>query len=74
MEISMASQHSKTYDQLEIQRAAYSMIDNHGRAAAQVAMKRARNLGDDSLDARKTWERIVSTICKMQGLPAGAGL
>jgi hypothetical protein len=35
-------------------------------------MRRARNLGDDAADARLTWERIVSTICKMQGLELSA--
>jgi len=67
----MAKSKTRTYDQVEIQRAAYSMIDNHGRSAAEIALKRARNLGDDASDARQTWERIVSTICKMQGLQLG---
>lgn len=70
----MASRKSKTHDQLDIQRAAYSMIDNHGRNAAEIALKRARNLGDDSLDARQTWECIVSVICKMQGQPVPASV
>ncbi len=56
----------------EIERAAYSMIDNHGRHAAEVASRRARNLGDDSIDARVTWERILVTICKMQGAQVSA--
>ncbi|MDB5394825.1 MAG: hypothetical protein JWM91_2331 [Rhodospirillales bacterium] len=62
----MAARKQKTFDHLAIERAAYSMIDNHGRFAAEIAMKRARNLGDEALDARRTWERIVSIICQMQ--------
>ncbi len=68
----MASRKLKTYDQLEIQRAAYSMIDNHGSYAAQIAMKRAHNLGNDPLDGRRTWECIVSAICKLLGQTAPA--
>ncbi len=62
----MATRKSSLPDILDIRRAAYSMIDNHGRQAAQVAMNRARNLGEDARDAKILWERIVTTISEMQ--------
>ena len=61
----MATQ-TTIYDKQDIQRAAYSMISNHGRHAAEIAMRRAANLGDSSFEARRTWERIVSAIDEIQ--------
>jgi hypothetical protein len=54
------------YDDEALRRAAGSMIASYGRYAAQVAMKRARNLGDDSAEARQTWRRIIATIAEME--------
>ena len=68
----MAKRKASLPDLLDIRRAAYSMIDNHGRQAAQVAMNRARNLGDDARDAKLLWECIVATISEMQGGQTGA--
>ena len=46
------------------------MIANHGENAMQVAMRRASNLiANDSLAARRTWERIVSVIAEIQRQP-----
>ena len=52
-------------DAHDIRRAAYSMLANHGSSAAEVALKRARNL-DVACDARGVWERISATLTDMQ--------
>ena len=53
-------------DVQDIRRAALSMIDNHGRCAAEIASRRAQNLGGDSADSRRTWERIVAMIGEIE--------
>jgi hypothetical protein len=53
-------------DRQDILRAAYSMIANHGEQAATIALSRARNLGDDALEAREVWERIFQTLQYLQ--------
>ncbi len=53
-------------DVQDIRRAALSMIDNHGKSAAEIAWRRAQNLGSDSADSRRTWERIVSMIGEIE--------
>jgi hypothetical protein len=56
-----------SYDMEDIRRAAYSMIENHGASAADVAVKRARNLlGDDTKEGRMTWECIFQAITEIQ--------
>jgi uncharacterized membrane protein len=57
----------KTYgpDAQEIRRAAYSMLANHGGNAAEIALKRARNL-DVASEARRVWERIFAMVNEMQ--------
>jgi len=52
-------------DTLEIRRAAYSMLANHGGNAAEIALKRARNL-DVASEARMVWERIFTALGEMQ--------
>lgn len=60
-------QTSTAYDQEDIRRAALSMIANHSENAMEVAMRRADNLvANDSLAARRIWERIVSAIDEIQ--------
>jgi hypothetical protein len=54
----------------DILRAAYSMIANHGEEAATVALNRARNLGDNALEARDVWERIFRALQQLQRGPA----
>ncbi len=50
-------------DKQDIERAAYSMIANHGGAAAAIAMRRAQSLSiSEALEAQLTWERIVVAI------------
>ncbi len=58
-------------DTLEIRRAAYSMLENHGRQAAEVAVRRARNL-DGASEGRLVWERIATMLTDMQGQSRGA--
>jgi hypothetical protein len=57
-------------DRQDILRAAYSMIANHGEQAAPIALARARNLGDNALEARDVWERIFRTLQQLQSGPA----
>jgi hypothetical protein len=52
-------------DAQEIRRAADSMLANHGSAAAEIAMRRARNLAPAS-EARLIWEHISATLSGMQ--------
>ncbi len=60
-------------DAQDIHRAAYSMLANHGSSAAEIALKRARNLAVAS-EARSVWERIFASLTDMQrhgnGVPA----
>lgn len=58
-------------DALDIRRAAYSMLENHGRRAAEIAVKRARNL-DGASEGRLVWERIATMLADMQGQPRDA--
>jgi hypothetical protein len=54
------------FDRHAIQRAAQSMIANHGARALDVALRRAANLaGSDSAEARDTWERVVTAIDRL---------
>lgn len=63
----MKSRSATIFDKDDIRRAAYSMIGNHGRLAAQVAAERARHLiGDDLKESRVMWERIARAIDKLQ--------
>jgi len=57
----------KTYgpDAQDIRRAAYSMLANHGGSAAEIALKRARNL-DVASEARMVWERVFMTLSELQ--------
>ena len=57
-------------DRQDILRAAYSMIANHGEQAATIALNRARNLGDNALEARDVWERVFRTLQQLQAGPA----
>ena len=52
-------------DAQDIRRAAYSMLANHGRNAAEIALKRASNL-DAASEARGVWERIFAMVTEMQ--------
>ena len=52
-------------DAQDIRRAAYSMIANHGRNAAEIAQRRARNL-DVASEARTVWERVVAVLGDIQ--------
>jgi uncharacterized membrane protein len=58
-------------DAQDIRRAAYSMLANHGSNAAEIALRRARNL-DAACEARGVWERIFATVSEMQQHGAGA--
>lgn len=62
----MAKKKSPGPDMQDILRAAYSMIANHGERAAEVAMSRARNLGEDANEARLVWERISGVLQNLQ--------
>jgi hypothetical protein len=63
----MKSRSATVFDKDDIRRAAYSMIGNHGRLAAQVAAQRASHLvGDDLKESRMMWEQIARTIDKLQ--------
>lgn len=62
----MAKQKTLGPDRQDILRAAYSMIANHGEQAANIALNRAHNLGEDALEARDAWERISRTIQRIQ--------
>lgn len=56
-----------TFDETDVRRAAFSMICNHGRSAARVAVQRADNLrGDDVMESRLLWEHIARTIDTLQ--------
>ena len=57
-------------DAQDILRAAYSMIANHGEQVATIALNRARNLGDNALEARDVWERVFRTLQQLQAGPA----
>jgi hypothetical protein len=60
-------------DAEDIRRAAYSMLANHGNAAAEIALKRARNL-EVASEARLVWEGIFASLtdpgCHGTGAPA----
>lgn len=58
-------------DAQDIRRAAYSMLANHGSNAADVALKRARNLDLES-EGRGVWERVFTMLTDMQQRGAGA--
>lgn len=58
-------------DAQDIRRAASSMLANHGTNAAEIALKRARNL-DVASEARGVWERIFATVTEMQQRRTGA--
>ncbi len=57
-------------DKRDIERAAYSMIANHGGAAAAIAQQRAHSLAAcDAADAQVTWQRIATAIHGIQRRP-----
>jgi len=58
-------------DAQDIRRAAFSMLANHGNNAAEIALKRARNL-DVTCEARGVWERISATLTEIQQRGTGA--
>jgi len=63
----MKTRSAMVFDKDDIRRAAYSMIGNHGRFAAQVAAQRASHLiGDDLKESRLMWEQIARAIDKLQ--------
>jgi hypothetical protein len=66
----MKARSATIFDKDDIRRAAYSMIGNHGRLAAQVAAQRASHLiGDDLKESRMMWEQIARAIDKLQPSP-----
>jgi len=67
------AQRKKVYglDIQDIRRAAYSMLANHGGNAAEIALKRARNL-DVASESRGIWEQISATVSEMQRHGTGA--
>jgi hypothetical protein len=58
-------------DAQDIRRAAYSMLANHGSAAAQIALQRPRSL-EAASEARFIWERIFATLDDLGGHGTGA--
>jgi uncharacterized membrane protein len=58
-------------DAQDIRRAAYSMLANHGSNAAEIALRRARNL-DVASESRGVWERVFATLTEMQHPGTGA--
>jgi hypothetical protein len=63
----MKARSATVFDKDDIRRAAYSMIGNHGRLAAQVAAQRASHLiGEDLKESRMMWEQIARTIDALQ--------
>jgi uncharacterized membrane protein len=67
----MAKKNAYGPDAQDIRRAAYSMLANHGSNAAEVALKRARNL-DIASEARGVWERVSAMVNEMQRHGTGA--
>lgn len=64
----MRTRNASIFEKDDIRRAAYSMIGNHGRFAAQIAAQRASHLiGEDVKESRQMWERIARTIDTLQG-------
>jgi hypothetical protein len=58
-------------DAQDIRRAADSMLANHGSAAAEIALKRARNL-EAASEARCVWESIFATLKDLGSHGTGA--
>ncbi len=57
-------------DKQDIERAAHSMIANHGGAAAAIARHRALSLvKSEALEAQVTWLRIGAAIGEIQRRP-----
>ena len=63
----MSSRGGLGYDKQDIERAAYSMIANHGTAAAAIARQRAERLASpESMEAQMIWVRIVAAIGEIE--------
>jgi hypothetical protein len=46
------------------------MVANHGEQAADIALRRARNLGENAAEARDVWERVFRNLQQVQSKSA----
>ena len=58
-------------DVQDIRRAAHSMLANHGSNAAEIALKRARNL-DVASEGRWVWESVFAMLSDLPRPGIGA--